>query len=255
MYLRLVAVALTLLVSSRALASDIREAFIDPVCLWELAESGGTAMACGRKHGGIPVKIENGVMTSPMEDENQPNYPDEIRATRLGNLKSGDQVFLITSMRYGEKIDGTKVVIWRRAAPDGGAVEVVVSSGYRSQGGIVSATLLADERIQIDITFDTAWSGIEEAWTGVPEDFRNAPTFDNGCAACGMGIAHVLYPSDGSGRPELKSIEIDSGPEENSCKAKQLLAKAGSLPHSFTPLQFRELLGALETCPDDDTTH
>jgi len=253
--LRFVAVAATLLVCPSVYASDIRERVIAPVCLWELAENGGTVMACARGHGSIPVKIEDGVITSPMADESEPNNPDEIRATRLGRLRNGDEVFLITSMRYGEKEGGTKVVIWRVTSPDGGKVEVIATSGYRLQGGIAAAFPLADQRIQVDVTFDTAWNGINRNWEGLPDRFWKSSGFGVGCPFCGMGVAHVLYPSDGNGRPVLKSIEFDKVPEGNRCRGKQLLAMAGSLPHTFEPQQFHELIGALKTCPDEDTTN
>ena len=224
---------------------------IPPLCLWEHAENDPSVEACIKRHSVDAVTFERGAYVSAIADELLPDIPDEIWATPVGTLKTGDEIFLIASRRYGEKIDGTQVVAWRKA-PGGGKIDVVATSGYREQGGIAAAVLLPSEAVQVDIRFDTAWGGIDDHWTGLPKGWNDPPPLGSGCAACGLGIAHVTFPSSGNGRPVLTSIDIDRA-DGDSCKARQVRAMGGPAPYRFSPAQLGQLIRNLRTCPEGET--
>ncbi len=223
---------------------------IHPLCLWEHPADEKAVEACQKRHARDRVDYRESEFVTSLRDDFFPLLPDEIREQSIGKLANGDEVFLVSSLRYGDRIDGTQVLVWRRAGAGPGGIQTIVSSGFRSQGGISDVAVLADNSIQVGINFDTAWSGIDTGWEGLPKDWNHLPAMGVGCGTCGMGIAHVIFPEGGKGHPVLGSVEIDALPEGADCKSGKVAAMANYLPHAFSPEQFGDLVRSLGECPE-----
>lgn len=246
---KIIAVVLALAFAAGARAQD-PEPSIHPLCLWEHPKSDMAVQDCQKRHAPDRVTYREGYFISPLRDEFNPSLPDEIRSLPVGKLSNGDEVFMVSTLRYGDRIDGTQVLIWRKAGAGPGGIQVLASSGFRSQGGITGVALLPGDRIQVGINFDTAWTGIDGDWAGLPQDWDRSAAFGAGCGTCGMGIAQVIYPDAGHGRPGLGSIELDVLPDGDTCRSGKVLAMARYLPHAFTPDQFQDLVRRLKECPE-----
>lgn len=241
-----VGVVLALSVGAAAQAQDPVPS-IHPLCLWEHPQDENAVEECAKRHAPDRVEFREGYFISPLKDQFNPLLPDEIRSLPVGKLGNGDEVFLISSLRYGDRIDGTQVLIWRKAGAGPGGVETLASSGFRAQGGITGVSIQSD-RIQIGFSFDTAWNGINDIWSGLPPGWNHKPAFGEGCGNCAMGIAQVAYPDRGHGQPSLSSVELDAIPSDNKCRSARVGAMAEYLPHAFTPEQFGDLIRSLAGC-------
>ena len=245
---KMAAAVLALAFAACARAQD-PEPSIHPLCLWEHPKDNMAVEDCQKRHAPDRVEYREGYFISPLKDEFNPSLPDEIRSLPVGKLSNGDEVFLVGTLRYGDRIDGTQVLIWRKAGMGPGGIQILASSGFRSQGGITGVAILPEDRIQVGINFDTAWKGIDSDWAGLPPGWDRSPAFAAGCGTCGMGIAHVIFPDAGRGRPVLGSIELDAIPETDGCRSGKVRDMARYLPHAFTPDQFQELIRRLKECP------
>lgn len=237
---------LALLLALSVQAQD-PEPSLHPLCLWEHPRDENAVEECVKNHAPDRVDYRQGYFISPLRDPANPALPDEIRDLQVGKLDNGDEVFMVSSLRYGDRMDGTEVLIWRKAGAGPGGVQVLVSNGFRAQGGITDVSLQGD-KVEVGISFDTAWNGINDNWAGLPPGWNRLPAFGAGCATCAMGIAHVIYPERGHGQPVLNSVELDTIPQDSKCRSLKVGAMADYLPHAFTPDQFGELIRSLRDC-------